>query len=63
VPDDVEVYPHYGDHGTVFTLVNLSKAEQSVSLPSALNDVLAGGSKQSVTLPVCGVAVLEAPRP
>jgi beta-galactosidase len=63
VPNGVEVCPRYGDHGTVFILVNLSKAEQSVSLPWALNDVLAGGSRQSVTLPVYGVAVLQAPHP
>jgi beta-galactosidase len=63
VPEGVEVCPRYGDHGTVFILVNLSRAEQSVSLPSTLNEVLAGGSKQSVTLPVYGVAVLQAPHP
>jgi beta-galactosidase len=62
VPDGVEVYPRYGDRGTVFILVNLSKTEQSISLPSAMNDVLEGGSKRSVTLPVYGVAVLLAPR-
>ena len=37
VPDGVEVYPRYGDHGVVYILVNLSKAEQTVSLPSAMN--------------------------
>jgi beta-galactosidase len=62
VPDGVEVYPRYGERGTVFILVNLSKTEQLVSLPSAMNDVLEGGAKQSVTLPVYGVAVLLAPR-
>jgi hypothetical protein len=41
-------------------LVNLSKIEQTVSLPSAMNDVLEGGSKQSVKLAVYGVAVLSA---
>ena len=59
VPDGVEVYPRYGDHGVVYILVNLSKTEQTVSLPSAMNDVLEGGSKQSVKLPVYGVAVLS----
>jgi len=62
VPDGVEVDPRYGDHGTVFILVNFSKAEQTISLPSALEDVLEGGAKQSVTLPVYGVAVLQTPR-
>jgi beta-galactosidase len=59
VPDGVEVYPRYGDHGAVYILVNLSKGEQTVSLPSAMNDLLEGGSKQSVNLPVYGVAVLS----
>ena len=60
VPGGVEVYPRYGDHGTVFILVNLSKAEQSVSLPGEMTDVLAGGSQKSLSLPVYGVAVLQA---
>jgi hypothetical protein len=41
-------------------LVNLSKAEQVVALPAAMTDVLEGGTKQTVTLPVYGVAVLSA---
>jgi beta-galactosidase len=62
VPDGVEVYPRYGERGAVFILVNLSKTEQSISLPSEMNDVLEGGSKHTVTLPVYGVAVLQASR-
>jgi beta-galactosidase len=62
VPDGVEVYPRYGERGTVFILVNLTKMEQSFSLPSEMNDVLQGGTKNSVTLPIYGVAVLQAPR-
>ena len=54
-----EVYPRYGASGAVYILVNLSKIEQTVSLPSAMNDVLEGGSKQSVKLAVYGVAVLS----
>lgn len=61
VPDGVEVYPRHGDRGTIFILVNLSKTEQSVTLPVEMTDVLASGSKKSVTLPVYGVAVLVAP--
>jgi len=60
VPDGVEVYPRYGEHGAVYILVNLSKTDQRVSLPSAMNDLLEGGSKSSVTLPQYGVAVLSA---
>jgi beta-galactosidase len=59
VPEEVEVYPRYGNQGTVYVLVNLSKAEQKVSLPSAMSDLLEGGSKQSIKLPVYGVAVLS----
>ena len=59
VPDGVEVDPRYGEHGTVYILVNLSKAEQTIALPSPMQDVLAGGTKQSVELPVYGVAVME----
>jgi beta-galactosidase len=62
VPDGIEVYPRYGKQGAVYILVNLSKAGQTVALPSAMNDVLEGGSKRSVTLPVYGVAVLSAGR-
>ncbi len=61
-PAGVEVYPRYGERATVFILVNFSKAEQSVSLPEEMTDVLAGGTKRSITLPVFGVAVLRAPR-
>jgi beta-galactosidase len=59
VPDGVEVYPRYGGQGVVFILVNLSKTVQTIALPKILQDVLDGGSRQSVTLPVYGVAVLS----
>jgi beta-galactosidase len=59
VPDGIEVYPRYGQRGAVYILVNLSKAEQTVSLPSAMNDLLEGGSRSSISLPVYGVAVLS----
>ncbi|MHB8653794.1 MAG: beta-galactosidase [Terriglobia bacterium] len=62
VPEGVEVYPRYGRHGAVYILVNFSKTEQTISLPSEMQDVLAGGIKRSVTLPVYGVAVLSASR-
>ncbi|HMJ21745.1 MAG TPA: Beta-galactosidase C-terminal domain, partial [Terriglobales bacterium] len=62
VPDGVEVYPRYGPHGAVYILVNLSKTEQTVGLPWAMNDVLEGGSKSSITLPPYGVALLSAGR-
>jgi len=62
VPDGVEVYPRYGEHEVVYILVNFSKAEQTVSLPTPMQDVLEGGSKQSVALPVYGVAVVSVSR-
>lgn len=62
VPDSVEVYPRYGDTRTVYILVNLSRARQTISLPSPMQDVLEGGMKNSVDLPVYGVAVMEKKR-
>lgn len=56
VPDGVEVSARTGPRGTVFIVVNLAKTEQSISLPTAMDE---GGSKQSVTLPQYGVAVLQ----
>jgi beta-galactosidase len=62
VPAGVEVSPRYSAHGAVYVLINFSGAPQTISLPGAMDDVLEGGSKQSVSLPVYGVAVLSAPR-
>jgi beta-galactosidase len=59
VPAGVEVYPRYGEHGTVYILVNFAKTTQTVKLPAAMQDVLEGGSKTTVELPQYGVAVLE----
>jgi len=63
VPEGVEVSARYGSTGAIFILINFSKTEQAVTLPSELADVLAGGTKTSVTLPVYGVAVLQERRP
>jgi beta-galactosidase len=62
VPPGVEVSPRYGQHGTVYVLVNFSKQPQTISLPWSMEDVLDGGAKRSVSLPVYGVAVLSAVR-
>jgi beta-galactosidase len=59
VPQGVEVDPRYGNHHTVFILVNFSKSQQTVSLAAAMQDVLNGGSRTSVNLPAYGVAVLS----
>ncbi len=58
VPDGVEVSPRYGAHGPVYVLVNFAKTSQTVKLPAAMQDVLNGGTVQSVALPHYGVAVL-----
>jgi len=58
VPDGVEVYPRYGAKGPVYILVNFSKTPHTVKLPATMQDVLSGGSTQSVALPYYGVAVL-----
>lgn len=57
-PEGVEVSARYGARGAVYILVNLAKLPQTLSLPWPMTDVLEGGSKQSVTLPQYGVAVL-----
>jgi beta-galactosidase len=61
VPKGVEVDPRFGDDHTVFILVNVSQATQTISLPTKMEDVLNGGTVQSVTLPNYGVAVLSEP--
>jgi len=58
IPTGVEVTVRQGARGTVYILVNLSKQPQAIKLPNAMSDVLEGGSKSSVVLPVYGVAVL-----
>ena len=58
VPEGVEVYPRYGAKGAVYILVNFSKTPHTVKLPATMQDVLGGGTTQSVALPYYGVAVL-----
>jgi beta-galactosidase len=62
VPDGVEVDPRYGKDHTVFILVNLADGPQTVTLPASMQDVLKGGSVDSVTLPRYGVSVLSEPK-
>jgi hypothetical protein len=49
----------YGKDHTVFIRVNVSKGTQTIPLPTKMNDVLDGGTTQSVVLPTYGVAVLS----
>jgi beta-galactosidase len=60
VPDGVDVYPRYGKGKVVYILVNFAKEDRTIILPAAMQDVLEGTTKQSVTLPRFGVAVLSA---
>jgi len=59
VPDGIEVYPRYGENKAVYVIANFAKQEETVTLPVPMADVLAGGTKQAVTLPRYGVAVLS----
>jgi len=43
----------------VHILINLSEKPQTIALPRAMKDELNGGSVQSVSLPISGVAVLS----
>ena len=60
VPDGVDVYPREGDGKKVFILVNFAKTPQTITLPSAMHDVLGGGDLTTVSLDQYGVAVLQA---
>jgi beta-galactosidase len=59
VPAGMEVDARYGKDHAVFVLINLSEGPQTVHLPAAMDDVLNGGSIESVSLPRYGVSVLS----
>jgi beta-galactosidase len=56
---DVDVAIRSGSGKTVYILTNYSKKQQTIKLPSAMRDVLNGGTDLQVTLPHYGVAVLQ----
>jgi beta-galactosidase len=60
VPEGVEVLPRYRANGAVYVLVNFAKDPQTVKLPAKMQDVLNGGTAQTVTLAHYGVAVMAA---
>ena len=62
VPDGIEVDPRYGENKVVYVIVSFAKRDETVSLPVPMQDVLAGGTKQTVILPRFGVAVLSSTR-
>ncbi|WP_241215313.1 beta-galactosidase [Sphingomonas koreensis] len=59
VPAAVELMTREGQGRRIVILINHGRTVQTVTLPEAMTDILAGGSKSSVTLPVEGVAVLQ----
>jgi len=60
VPAGVDVYPRHGAKGAVYILVNFAASQATVKLPSTMQDVLNGGTVQTVVLPHYGVAVVSA---
>lgn len=61
LPEGVDLAMRSGDGKRVLILTNYNAAEQTISLPESMKDILGGGEKRSVTLPQYGVAVLQAP--
>jgi beta-galactosidase len=59
VPEDVELMTREGGGRRITILINHGRVKRSVTLPRAMTDVLAGGSKSAVTLEPEGVAVLQ----
>jgi beta-galactosidase len=59
VPAGIDVNVRYGADHAVFILINLSQGPQTVTLPTAMQDVLQGGSVKSIQLPRYGVSVLS----
>ena len=60
VPEGVEVSLRQGERGAVFVIVNFSETAQTIPLSGPMKDVLEGGEKTSVSLPVYGVGVFSA---
>jgi beta-galactosidase len=59
LPEDVEVLRRTGEGREVFIVINHGRETRAVTLPAAMQDVLVGGSRSSVTLAPEGVAVLQ----
>lgn len=60
LPEEVELSIRSGDGKRVYILTNYGAQAKTVTLPSAMKDVLGGGTVPTVTLSQYGVAVLEA---
>ncbi len=59
VPEGVDVGIRSGDNKHIVILTNYNAQPVTIALPSAMHDVLAGGTTSSVTLAQYGVAVLQ----
>jgi beta-galactosidase len=59
LPQGVDLYERQGNGKDVWILINFGDAERTVALPAGFEDVLAGGTKNSVTLKQFDVAVLK----
>lgn len=58
-PKGVDVYKRIGQNHDIYIVCNSSQKSQTILLPTAMKNVLAGGTVRSVKLPVYGVAVLN----
>ena len=58
VPVGVEVSERSGDHNQTFVLINLTRKDQSISVPPNLKALLQEQSGNTVKLPPYGVEVL-----
>jgi beta-galactosidase len=59
LPKGIDLYERQGDGKDVWILINFGDADQTVALPTGFEDVLAGGTKTSVSLKRFDVVVLE----
>jgi beta-galactosidase len=59
LPKGIDLYERQGAGKDVWILINFGDAPQTVTLPAGFRDVLAGGTKSSVTLKRFDVVVLE----
>jgi beta-galactosidase len=58
-PEGVEVYRRVAKNHEIFIIENTSDHIQTVTLPTAMNDVLADKLIERIDLPLYGVAVLS----
>jgi beta-galactosidase len=59
LPEDVDLAIRSGAGKRVFIFTNYGVSPRTITLPSAMEDVLMGGTVSSVTLPQYGVTVLR----